>query len=77
MSTDASVGDFARTMCGSPRVSSERRLDQRVCSREEADTVILDATKANVSAAQVLGTVVSLMNLTNAETVIVAGKVRE
>jgi 5-methylthioadenosine/S-adenosylhomocysteine deaminase len=45
---------------------------------KEADIIILDATKLNVAPLnQVPGAVVSLMDRTNVETVIVAGKVRK
>jgi 5-methylthioadenosine/S-adenosylhomocysteine deaminase len=45
---------------------------------KEADIIILDATRINVAPLnQVLGAVVSLMDRTNVETVIVAGKVRK
>ena len=45
---------------------------------KEADIVILDATRINVAPVnQVPGAVVSLMDRTNVETVIVAGKVRK
>ena len=45
---------------------------------EEADIIILDATAINVAPLnQVPGAVVSLMDRTNVETVIVAGKVRK
>jgi 5-methylthioadenosine/S-adenosylhomocysteine deaminase len=45
---------------------------------KEADIIILDATKINVAPVnQVPGAVVSLMDRTNVETVIVAGKVRK
>jgi cytosine/adenosine deaminase-related metal-dependent hydrolase len=45
---------------------------------KEADIIILDATKINVAPLnQVPGAVVSLMDRTNVETVIVAGKVRK
>ena len=57
------------------------RLDQKVGSLtpgKEADIIILDATKINVAPLnQVPGAVVSLMDRTNVETVIVAGKVRK
>ncbi|MBV9426922.1 MAG: amidohydrolase family protein [Bradyrhizobiaceae bacterium] len=46
--------------------------------RKEADIIILDATKLNVAPLnQVPGAVVSLMDRSNVETVIVAGKVRK
>ena len=45
---------------------------------KEADIIILDATRLNVAPLnQVPGAVVSLMDRTNVETVIVAGKVRK
>ena len=45
---------------------------------KEADIIILDATKLNVAPLnQVPGAVVSLMDRTNVETVIVAGKIRK
>ena len=45
---------------------------------KEADIIILDATRINVVPLnQVPGAVVSLMDRTNVETVIVAGKVRK
>jgi hypothetical protein len=45
---------------------------------KEADVIILDATRINVAPLnQVPGAVVSLMDRTNIETVIVAGKVRK
>jgi 5-methylthioadenosine/S-adenosylhomocysteine deaminase len=57
------------------------RLDKKVGSLtpgKEADIIILDATKINVAPLnQVPGAVVSLMERTNVETVIVAGKVRK
>ena len=57
------------------------RLDQKVGSltpNKEADIIILDATRLNVAPLnQVPGAVVSLMDRTNVETVIVAGKVRK
>jgi 5-methylthioadenosine/S-adenosylhomocysteine deaminase len=57
------------------------RLDRKVGSLtpgKEADIIILDATKLNVAPVnQVPGAVVSLMDRTNVETVIVAGKVRK
>jgi cytosine/adenosine deaminase-related metal-dependent hydrolase len=57
------------------------RLDKKVGSLtpgKEADIIILDATKINVAPLnQVPGAVVSLMDRTNVETVIVAGKVRK
>ena len=57
------------------------RLDSKVGSLtpgKEADIIILDATKINVAPLnQVPGAVVSLMDRTNVETVIVAGKVRK
>jgi cytosine/adenosine deaminase-related metal-dependent hydrolase len=57
------------------------RLDKKVGSltpKKEADIIILDATKINVAPLnQVPGAVVSLMDRTNVETVIVAGKVRK
>jgi cytosine/adenosine deaminase-related metal-dependent hydrolase len=57
------------------------RLDGKVGSLtpgKEADIVILDATALNVAPLnQVPGAVVSLMDRTNVETVIVAGKVRK
>jgi cytosine/adenosine deaminase-related metal-dependent hydrolase len=57
------------------------RLDDKVGSlrpHKEADIIILDATKINVAPLnQVPGAVVSLMDRTNVETVIVAGKVRK
>jgi 5-methylthioadenosine/S-adenosylhomocysteine deaminase len=57
------------------------RLDQKVGSLtpgKEADIIILDATAINVAPLnQVPGAVVSLMDRTNVETVIVAGMVRK
>jgi 5-methylthioadenosine/S-adenosylhomocysteine deaminase len=57
------------------------RLDSKTGSLtpgKEADIVILDATRVNVFPVnQVPGAVVSLMDRTNVETVIVAGKVRK
>jgi cytosine/adenosine deaminase-related metal-dependent hydrolase len=57
------------------------RLDKKVGSLtpgKEADIVVLDATRINVAPLnQVPGAVVSLMDRTNVETVIVAGKVRK
>jgi len=57
------------------------RLDGRTGSLtpgKEADIIILDATRINVAPLnQVPGAVVSLMDRTNVETVIVAGKVRK
>jgi 5-methylthioadenosine/S-adenosylhomocysteine deaminase len=57
------------------------RLDKTVGSLtpgKEADIIILDATKINVAPLNhVPGAVVSLMDRTNVETVIVAGKVRK
>jgi 5-methylthioadenosine/S-adenosylhomocysteine deaminase len=57
------------------------RLDGKVGSLipgKEADIIILDATSINVAPLnQVPGAVVSLMDRTNVETVIVAGKIRK
>jgi predicted amidohydrolase YtcJ len=57
------------------------RLDHKVGSLtpgKEADIIILDATSLNVAPLNhVPGAVVSLMDRTNVETVIVAGKVRK
>jgi 5-methylthioadenosine/S-adenosylhomocysteine deaminase len=57
------------------------RLDKKVGSLtpgKEADIILLDATALNVAPLnQVPGAVVSLMDRTNVETVIVAGKVRK
>src|SRR6195256_818517 len=57
------------------------RLDNKVGSLtpgKEADIILLDATALNVAPLnQVPGAVVSLMDRTNVETVIVAGKVRK
>jgi hypothetical protein len=57
------------------------RLDNKVGSLtpgKEADIIILDATRINVAPLNhVPGAVVSLMDRTNVETVIVAGKVRK
>jgi 5-methylthioadenosine/S-adenosylhomocysteine deaminase len=57
------------------------RLDSKVGSLtkgKEADIIILDATAINVAPLNhVPGAVVSLMDRTNVETVIVAGKVRK
>ncbi len=57
------------------------RLDGKTGSLtpgKEADIIILDATRINVAPVnQVPGAVVSLMDRTNVETVIVAGKVRK
>ena len=45
---------------------------------KEADIIVLDATRINVAPLnQVPGAVVSLLDRTNVETVIVAGKVRK
>src|SRR3954468_5571460 len=61
--------------------AKDLRLDQKTGSLtpgKEADIVILDATSINVAPLnQVPGAVVSLMDRTNVETVIVAGKVRK
>ncbi len=57
------------------------RLDSKTGSLtpgKEADIIILDATRINVAPLnQVPGAIVSLMDRTNVETVIVAGKVRK
>jgi len=57
------------------------RLEKKVGSLtpgKEADIIILDPTKINVAPLNhVPGAVVSLMDRTNVETVIVAGKVRK
>jgi len=57
------------------------RLDRKTGSLtpgKEADILILDATKINVAPVnQVPGVVVSLMDRSNVETVIFAGKVRK
>jgi cytosine/adenosine deaminase-related metal-dependent hydrolase len=57
------------------------RLDKKAGSLtpgKEADIIILDATRINVAPLnQVPGAVVSLMDRTNVETVIVAGKIRK
>jgi cytosine/adenosine deaminase-related metal-dependent hydrolase len=57
------------------------RLDRKTGSLtpgKEADIIILDATRINVAPLnQVPGAVVSLMDRTNVETVIVAGKIRK
>jgi cytosine/adenosine deaminase-related metal-dependent hydrolase len=57
------------------------RLDGKTGSLtpgKEADILILDATRINVAPLnQVPGAVVSLMDRTNVETVIVAGKIRK
>jgi 5-methylthioadenosine/S-adenosylhomocysteine deaminase len=57
------------------------RLDRKVGSLtpgKEADIIILDATSINVAPLnQVPGAVVSLMDRTNVETVIVAGEIRK
>ena len=57
------------------------RLDKKVGSLtpgQEADIIILDATRINVAPLnQVPGAVVSLMDRTNVETVIVAGTIRK
>jgi len=57
------------------------RLDGKVGSLtpgKEADIIILDATAINVAPLnQVPGAVVSLMDRTNVETVIVAGNIRK
>src|ERR1700674_1994451 len=57
------------------------RLDKKTGSLtpgKEADIIILDATAINVAPLnQVPGAVVSLMDRTNVETVIVAGKIRK
>src|ERR1041385_2439240 len=57
------------------------QLDDKVGSLtpgKEADIIVLDATALNVAPLnQVPGAVVSLMDRTNVETVIVAGKVRK
>jgi hypothetical protein len=56
-------------------------LDDRTGSLtpgKQADIIILDATRINVAPLnQVPGAVVSLMDRTNVETVIVAGKIRK
>ena len=57
------------------------RLDGKIGSLtpgKQADIILLDATRINVAPLnQVPGAVVSLMDRTNVETVIVAGKVRK
>jgi cytosine/adenosine deaminase-related metal-dependent hydrolase len=61
--------------------AQDLRLDKKTGSLtpgKEADIIILDATAINVAPLnQVPGAVVSLMDRTNVETVIVAGKVRK
>ena len=61
--------------------AKDLRLDGKIGSLtpgKEADIIILDATAINVAPLnQVPGAVVSLMDRTNVETVIVAGKVRK
>jgi cytosine/adenosine deaminase-related metal-dependent hydrolase len=61
--------------------AKDLRLDKKTGSLtpgKEADIIILDATAINVAPLnQVPGAVVSLMDRTNVETVIVAGKVRK
>jgi cytosine/adenosine deaminase-related metal-dependent hydrolase len=61
--------------------ATDLRLDHKTGSLtpgKEADIIILDATAINVAPLnQVPGAVVSLMDRTNVETVIVAGKVRK
>ena len=61
--------------------AKDLRLDHKTGSLtpgKEADIIILDATAINVAPLnQVPGAVVSLMDRTNVETVIVAGKVRK
>jgi cytosine/adenosine deaminase-related metal-dependent hydrolase len=61
--------------------AKDLRLDEKTGSLtpgKEADIIILDATAINVAPLnQVPGAVVSLMDRTNVETVIVAGKVRK
>jgi cytosine/adenosine deaminase-related metal-dependent hydrolase len=61
--------------------AKDLRLDHKTGSLtpgKEADIIILDATAINVAPLnQVPGAVVSLMDRTNVETVIVAGKIRK
>ena len=61
--------------------AQDPRLDKKTGSLtpgKEADIIILDTTAINVAPLnQVPGAVVSLMDRTNVETVIVAGKVRK
>jgi hypothetical protein len=63
------------------QASKARDIDGKVGSLtpgKEADIIILDATRINVVPLnQVPGAVVSLMDRTNVETVIVAGKIRK
>ena len=71
------------TCCATPPSTAPRRLrlDSKTGSLtpgKEADIIILDATALNVAPLNhVPGAVVSLMDRTNVETVIVAGKVRK
>ena len=71
------------TCCASPRWRARRdlRLDRKIGSLtpgKEADIIILDAEAINVAPLNVVpGAVVSLMERSNVETVIVAGKVRK
>jgi hypothetical protein len=59
-------------------VLAHRRAPESLTPGKEADIIILDATALNVAPLnQVQGAVVSLMNRTNVETVIVAGKIRK
>ena len=86
----ADAGRQARRRCSTTRDvlryatmngAKALRLDSKVGSLtpgKEADIIILDATAINVAPLnQVPGAVVSLMDRTNVETVIVAGKVRK
>jgi hypothetical protein len=65
------------TINGAKALRLERKTGS-LTPGKEADIVILDATRINVVPLnQVPGAVVSLMDRTNVETVIVAGKVRK
>ena len=71
------------TCCASPRWTARRtcKLDSKIGSLtpgKEADIILLDAEAINVAPLNVVpGAVVSLMERSNVETVIVAGKVRK
>jgi 5-methylthioadenosine/S-adenosylhomocysteine deaminase len=65
------------TMNGAKALRLENKIGS-LTPGKEADIIILDATRINVAPLnQVPGAVVSLMDRTNVETVIVAGKVRK
>jgi cytosine/adenosine deaminase-related metal-dependent hydrolase len=65
------------TMNGAKALQVDKKVGS-LTPGKEADIIILDATKLNVAPLnQVPGAVVSLMDRTNVETVIVAGKVRK